>query len=82
MMLVAGAAVVHLPDFFGPEVHTSTVQNALEEAISGKPVSWMGQSDTPREAAYVPDAMRIVANLAESRATRMGPTGGCWGVAR
>jgi len=65
VMLAAGAAVVHLPDFFGPEVHTSTVQNALEEAVAGKPISWLGRSDTARESAYVPDAMRIVADLAE-----------------
>jgi nucleoside-diphosphate-sugar epimerase len=65
VMLAAGAAVVHLPDFFGPHVHTSTVQMALEQAVAGKPVSWLGRSDTPREAAYLPDAMRIVADLAE-----------------
>ena len=65
VMLAAGAAVVHLPDFFGPHVHTSTVQMALEQAVAGKPVSWLGRSETPREAAYLPDAMRIVADLAE-----------------
>lgn len=65
VMLGAGAAVVHLPDFFGPQVHTSSVQNALEEAAAGKAVSCIGSSDTPREAAFVPDAMRIVADLAE-----------------
>lgn len=65
VMLGAGAAVVHLPDFFGPHVHTSVVQRALEEAAAGGPVSWLGRSDTPREVAYVPDAMRSVADLAE-----------------
>lgn len=64
-MLAAGAAVVHLPDFFGPFVHTSAVQRALEEAVAGKPVSWMGRAQVAREVAFVPDAMRIVANLAE-----------------
>lgn len=64
-MLAAGAAVVHLPDFFGPQVHTSTVQNALGEALADQPVNWLGRADTPREAAFVPDAMRIVADLAE-----------------
>jgi nucleoside-diphosphate-sugar epimerase len=65
VMLSTGAAVVHIPDFFGPHVHTSSVQAALEEAASGGPVHCLGRSDTPREAAYVPDAMRIVADLAE-----------------
>lgn len=41
-MLGAGAAVVHLPDFFGSHVHTGTVQNALQEAASGKAVNWRG----------------------------------------
>jgi nucleoside-diphosphate-sugar epimerase len=65
VMLAAGAAVAHLPDFFGPHVHTSSVQSALEEAASGGPVHCLGRSSTPREAAYVPDAMRIVTDLAE-----------------
>ena len=65
VMLSALAAVVHLPDFFGPRVHTSTVQNALQEAMDGKPMNWLGRSDTPREAAFVADAMRIVADLSE-----------------
>ena len=64
-MLAAGAAVVHLPDFFGPHVHTSSVQNALGEAFAGRPVNWLGRADTAREAAFVPDAMRIVADLCE-----------------
>lgn len=68
VMLAAGAAVVHLPDFFGPHVHTSTVQLALQEAAAGKPVQWLGSADTPRESSYVPDAMRIVADLADHHA--------------
>ncbi len=76
VMLAAGAAVVHLPDFFGPHVHTSSVQMALGEALAGKPVQWLGRSDTPREVAYVADAMRIVANLAE----RDEAYGADWGL--
>lgn len=64
VMLAAGAAVVHLPDFFGPYVHTSSVQGALAQAAAGVPVQWLGRRDTPREVAYVPDAARIVAALA------------------
>jgi nucleoside-diphosphate-sugar epimerase len=67
VLLEAGAAVVHLPDFFGPEVHTSAVQMALEEALAGKPVSALGDPDAAREIAYVPDAMRLVADLAGHR---------------
>ncbi len=36
----AGAAILHLPGFYGPQVHVSTLQNALNEAASGKTVNW------------------------------------------
>lgn len=65
VMLTAGAAVVHLPDFFGPHVHTGSVQLALEDALAGRPVSALGGADVEREAAFAPDAMRTVADLAE-----------------
>ena len=61
----AGAAVVNLPDFYGPEVHTSMLQQALQEAVAGKPVNWIGSADTAREHVYVPDAMKTVAELAQ-----------------
>ncbi|MBD3222203.1 NAD(P)H-binding protein [bacterium] len=64
VMLAAGAAVVHLPDFFGPLVHTSTLQMPLREAAAGKTMNWIGSPDTPREYVFVPDAMSIVADLA------------------
>jgi len=63
VLLDAGAAVVHLPDFFGPRVHTSSVQAALEEALAGKPMSCLGDAGVEREIVYVPDAMRTVADL-------------------
>lgn len=65
ILLEAGAAVVHLPDFFGPHVHTSSVQMALQEALAGKPVSAIGSADCGRETVYVPDAMAVVADLLE-----------------
>ena len=55
----AGAAILHLPDFYGPQVHLSTLQNALNEAAAGKTVNWLGRADVQREYVYVPDAMRI-----------------------
>jgi nucleoside-diphosphate-sugar epimerase len=60
----AGAAIVNLPDFYGPEVHVSTLQQALAEAMAGKTANWIGTPDVPREYVYVPDAMRAVAALA------------------
>ncbi len=63
VMLAEGAAVVHLPDFFGPFVHTSTMQRNLEEAAAGKTMNCLGPADTVREYVYVPDAMSAVADL-------------------
>ncbi|MEJ2377832.1 MAG: NAD(P)H-binding protein [Pseudolabrys sp.] len=59
----AGATILHLPDFYGPQVHASTLQNALEEAAAGKTINWLGKPTTAREYVYVPDAMRIAAAL-------------------
>jgi nucleoside-diphosphate-sugar epimerase len=65
VLLRAGAAVVNLPDFYGPRVHASTLQNALREAVQGRTVRWLGGRDVPREYVYVPDAMKAVAELSE-----------------
>jgi nucleoside-diphosphate-sugar epimerase len=59
----AGAAILHLPDFYGAQVHVSTLQNALMEAAQAKTVNWLGKADIAREYIYVPDAMRIVAAI-------------------
>ncbi len=64
ILLGAGAAVLHLPDFYGPQVHVSTLQGALAEAAKGKTVNWLGPADNVREYIYVPDAMRIAVNVA------------------
>ena len=58
---LAAELILHLPDFYGPQVHISTFQNALNEAASGKTVNWVGKADVHREYIYVPDAMRIAA---------------------
>jgi nucleoside-diphosphate-sugar epimerase len=70
----AGAAILHLPDFYGPQVHVSTLQNALDEAAAGKAVNWLGGADVQREYVYVPDAMRIAAMIG----ARKEAVGGHW----
>lgn len=60
----AGAAIVQLPDFFGPHVHTSTLQLALKDAIAGRPMNWIGGAQVERDYIYVPDAMGLAAELA------------------
>lgn len=65
VMLSAGAAVAQLPDFFGPHVHTSTLQRPLEEAAGGSTMSFMGPASLEREYVFIPDAMAAVARLSD-----------------
>jgi nucleoside-diphosphate-sugar epimerase len=64
ILQAAGAAVVHLPDFFGPHVAASALQQPLADAAKGRAMNWIGPRDLVREHAFVPDAMRLVAALA------------------
>jgi nucleoside-diphosphate-sugar epimerase len=60
----AGAAIVNLPDFYGPHVHASVLQNALRDAVQGRAMNWIGAADVAREHIYVPDAMKAAVDLA------------------
>jgi nucleoside-diphosphate-sugar epimerase len=64
MLQRAGAAIVNLPDFYGPHVHTSILANALRDAAQGRSMNWIGPADVAREHVFVPDAMKIVVDLA------------------
>jgi hypothetical protein len=70
VLFEAGAAILHLPDFYGPRVQFSALQNALNEAASDKAVNWLGKVDVQREYIYVPDAMRIAVALGARRGVR------------
>jgi nucleoside-diphosphate-sugar epimerase len=70
----AGAAILHLPDFYGPHVHVSTLQNALSEAACSKTVNWIGNADVEREYIFVPDAMCIASAIG----THTGAFGEHW----
>ncbi|MEZ5363455.1 MAG: NAD(P)H-binding protein [Bryobacterales bacterium] len=61
----AGGAILNLPDFYGPHVHTSLLQQPLEEALAHKAMNWLGDAKTEREHVYVPDAMEVAARVAE-----------------
>lgn len=63
VLLATGAAIAHVPDFFGPRVHTSAVQRALEQLAAGGRADWMGGRGVEREVVYLPDAMATVADL-------------------
>ena len=45
----------------------STLQNLLEEAIKGDTINVIGSADTERDYIYVPDAIRVAADLARHR---------------
>lgn len=60
----AGAAVLNLPDFFGPQVGSSVLQDALAPALQGKSLNWMGSRLVEREHVFVPDAMRMAVEVA------------------
>jgi nucleoside-diphosphate-sugar epimerase len=64
ILAAAGAAIVHLPDFFGPFVHISMLQQPLADAAKGAVMNWVGGRSLAREYIFVPDAMRLVAALA------------------
>jgi len=66
ILLDAGASILHLPDFYGPWVHTSVLQNALKEAAEGKVVNWIGPADLPREHVHVEDAVSAALRLAHA----------------
>ncbi|MCZ7563461.1 MAG: NAD(P)H-binding protein [Burkholderiales bacterium] len=68
IMQAGGAAVVNLPDFYGPEVHLSILNRALEQATAGRTVEWIGSARTAREHVYVPDAMCTIAEIAQREA--------------
>ena len=57
------AAVLRLPDFYGPGVHTSLLHGAFEAAASGGRADMVGPLDRPHEFVYVPDVGPVVARL-------------------
>jgi nucleoside-diphosphate-sugar epimerase len=65
IVLAAGAAILHLPNFYGPQVYVSTLQNALKEAAAGKAMNWLGGEEIAHEYIYVPDAMRMAAAIGQ-----------------
>jgi hypothetical protein len=62
---------VHLPDFFGPHAHAGSLQNALVEAVQGKPIAFYGSKfnrlvgEIPR-TRYRDALLTTIAALGES----------------
>jgi nucleoside-diphosphate-sugar epimerase len=57
------AAVLRLPDFYGPGVDKSFLWSAFQAAKAGKRAQLVGPIDTPHEFVYIPDAGITVARI-------------------
>ncbi len=58
------AAVVHLPDFYGPYAELSLAHQVFGPALAGRRATWLGSVDLPHEFIYVPDAGAPLVELA------------------
>ncbi|HEY1337305.1 MAG TPA: NAD-dependent epimerase/dehydratase family protein [Bryobacteraceae bacterium] len=57
--------VLRLPDFYGPGAEQSLANPIFKAALAGKTANWVGPVNTPHEFIYVPDAGRVIVDLAE-----------------
>jgi nucleoside-diphosphate-sugar epimerase len=62
------AAVVHLPDFYGPAVLNDFIKPIFLAALAGGKAVWPGPLEVPHELIYVDDAARAL--LAVARAEK------------
>jgi nucleoside-diphosphate-sugar epimerase len=68
--------VIRLPDFYGPFADQSLANPILRAALGGHKANWLGAVDLPHEFIYVPDAGRVIVELA----SRAGAYGEAWNV--
>lgn len=59
------AAILKLPDFYGPNVERSFMYKTFSAAISGGRAQLIGPVDTPHEFVFVPDVGPVVVALAD-----------------
>ena len=57
------AAVLRLPDFYGPGVDKSFLHSAFTAAVTGGTANMVGPLDMPHEFVFVPDVGPVVARL-------------------
>ena len=62
------AAVLRLPDFYGPGVEASLLHLAAQAATNGGAADMIGPIDVPHEFIFVPDAGPVVVRLLETPA--------------
>jgi len=71
------ATVLRLPDFYGPGVEKSFLQDAFSAAVKGTTANLVGPIDTPHEFVYVPDVGPVVTRLID----QPGAYGHVWHLA-
>lgn len=69
-------AIVHLPDFYGPNADLAYADAFLREVLSGKTASWLGSPSATREFVYVPDVADPLLRLTEHPEA----FGRCWNL--
>ena len=67
------AAVLRLPDFYGPGVDKSFLHAAFVAAVKGGVANMVGPLDRPHEFVFVPDVGPVVTRMIRTRA----PTDAC-----
>lgn len=61
----AKALIVRLPDYYGATAQNSYLQPTLEGMAANKISIFIGNLKTPREYVYLPDAAKMIVNIAE-----------------
>lgn len=69
--------VVRLPDFYGPYAENSLAHEIFKAALASKTANWLGPATTPHEFVFVPDAGRVIVDLA----AREDAWGEAWNLA-
>lgn len=62
------AAILRLPDFYGPGVEASFLHRAAVAAVQGGTADLVGPIETPHEFVFVPDVGPVVARLIDTPA--------------
>ncbi|GGE32900.1 epimerase [Pullulanibacillus camelliae] len=57
--------IVRLPDYYGATSQNSYLQPTLEGIAANRPTIFIGNLKTPREYVYLPDAAKMIVNIAE-----------------
>ncbi|ALC83489.1 MULTISPECIES: SDR family NAD(P)-dependent oxidoreductase [Bacillus] len=61
--------IVRLPDYYGPSAQASYLNVTMEAIAAGKPTAFIGNMNIPREYVYLPDAARMIVEIASRDAS-------------